>query len=265
MRIDHFSINSNGRDFVVGDLHGCIRQLYSALTQLNFDSMRDRVFSVGDLVDRGIDNLLALKLINEPWFYSVLGNHEVMHMDEDFECDHHNGMEWATRFLRDRNRGKPLDQDAQDYFELVARFKTLPIAIEIETVHGLMAVVHAEVSPVIEQWHVARQLMEEVKSNELSKSSFIWGRKRYQEIGAYFDPDEHVDGVTYIFTGHTPVNEPTWHGNHLNIDTGLVFGILGRMDLHEQPALTMVELTELKQYRFPIKYGDVCAFVVEDL
>lgn len=264
-RLVQLAKNTKGNDYVVGDLHGCIRQLYTALTQLNFDPSRDRLISVGDLVDRGIDNLMALKLINEPWFYAVLGNHEVMHMDEDFEFDHNNGMEWATSYVRERNRAKALDQDAKEYFKLVARFKNLPIAIEIETEHGLMVVLHAEVTPVIQEWSLARELIEAVKDHQLCKSDFLWGRKRYQVISSYFDPDEYVDGVTYIFTGHTPVNQPTWHGNHLNIDTGLVFGILGKMDLHEEPALTLVNLTQLKQYRFPVKYGDVLDFVVEDL
>ncbi len=265
-RLVHLAKNTQGNDYVVGDLHGCIRQLYTALTQLNFDPSRDRLISVGDLVDRGIDNLMALKLINEPWFYAVLGNHEVMHLNQDFDHAVSNGMDWALRFVRDKAKNQPtLDDQTPVYFELLEAFKRFPIAYEIETEHGLMVVLHAEVTPVIQEWSLARDLIEAVKDHQLCKSDFLWGRKRYQVISSYFDPDEYVDGVTYIFTGHTPVNQPTWHGNHLNIDTGLVFGILGRMDLNEEPALTFVNLTQLKQYRFPVKYGDVLDFVVEDL
>ena len=68
--------NDIGRDFVVGDLHGCVDALRYLLREIGFDGARDRLFSVGDLVDRGTDSLAAVDLIDKPWFYPVLGNHE---------------------------------------------------------------------------------------------------------------------------------------------------------------------------------------------
>ena len=40
-------LNREGRDFVVGDVHGCFRTLDRALTALAFDPSRDRLFGVG--------------------------------------------------------------------------------------------------------------------------------------------------------------------------------------------------------------------------
>lgn len=74
-------VNTQGTDYVLGDLHGCYSLLQEALDQVNFDPARDRVFSVGDLVDRGPDSLKCLQLLKQPWFYAVLGNHELMLMD----------------------------------------------------------------------------------------------------------------------------------------------------------------------------------------
>lgn len=45
--------NHAGRDFVVVDLHGCLDQLEALLKAIGFDPARDRLFSVGNLVDRG--------------------------------------------------------------------------------------------------------------------------------------------------------------------------------------------------------------------
>lgn len=70
--------NAKGRDLVVGDLHGHRSLLEKALDQISFDPRCDRVVSVGDLIDRGPESLATLSLIEEPWFYSVLGNHELM-------------------------------------------------------------------------------------------------------------------------------------------------------------------------------------------
>ena len=45
--------NTKGRDFVVGDLHGTIHLLQVLLEQVKFDPADDRLFSGGDLIDRG--------------------------------------------------------------------------------------------------------------------------------------------------------------------------------------------------------------------
>ena len=68
--------NTEGRDFIVGDIHGCYRKLMNQLKKINFNKEKDRLFSVGDLIDRGPDSLKCLELMYEPWFYGVLGNHE---------------------------------------------------------------------------------------------------------------------------------------------------------------------------------------------
>lgn len=70
--------NTSGRDFAVGDLHGCRAMLDTLLAHAAFDRQKDRLFSVGDLVDRGPDSMGCLALIGEPWFFPVLGNHDAM-------------------------------------------------------------------------------------------------------------------------------------------------------------------------------------------
>ena len=69
--------NEAGRDFVVGDLHGHRELLERQLEQMGFNTHFDRLFSVGDLIDRGPHSLATLALIEEPWFHAVLGNHEL--------------------------------------------------------------------------------------------------------------------------------------------------------------------------------------------
>ena len=51
--LERFERNESGRDLVVGDIHGMFPHLSALLAQLEFDESRDRLFSVGDLVDRG--------------------------------------------------------------------------------------------------------------------------------------------------------------------------------------------------------------------
>lgn len=76
-----FNRNPQGRDFVVGDLHGHFSALELMLVQINFNPKRDRVFAVGDLIDRGPESWRVVEFLNYPWFNSVLGNHEQMLID----------------------------------------------------------------------------------------------------------------------------------------------------------------------------------------
>ena len=48
-----FGQNPDGRDYVVGDIHGMFHHLEVLLNDIGFDEDCDRLFSVGDLVDRG--------------------------------------------------------------------------------------------------------------------------------------------------------------------------------------------------------------------
>jgi serine/threonine protein phosphatase 1 len=55
--------NTQGTDYVVGDLHGCFKLLERLLADVQFDKANDRLFSVGDLADRGPDCVLCPKIL----------------------------------------------------------------------------------------------------------------------------------------------------------------------------------------------------------
>ena len=55
-----FDKNTHGTDYIVGDIHGHYERLMSQLGELNFDFACDRLFCVGDLIDRGPDSSKAV-------------------------------------------------------------------------------------------------------------------------------------------------------------------------------------------------------------
>lgn len=69
--------NAKGRDFVVGDLHGCVPALHAQLQRMGFDKNHDRLICTGDLVDRGPQSPEALALLGEPWFFAEIGRAHV--------------------------------------------------------------------------------------------------------------------------------------------------------------------------------------------
>lgn len=209
-----FKQNKNGHDFVVGDIHGCYSILMKSLESIEFDFKNDRLFCVGDLIDRGPENFQCLSLLDEVWFHTVIGNHEDMmcrsiynyntfNETSDQRLWYMNGGIWYENLYVEQR--KKVDDY---YFE---KIMSLPISIEIEMDNEQkVGIVHAEVKDG--NWHSL------TNHNSESVGTALWGRTRIS-----YGIDKPVSNMQYVIHGHTPVDEPYWLGNCLYIDTGVVY------------------------------------------
>ena len=141
-----FEPNLKGRDFVIGDLHGSRLAFENLLKNLSFDETVDRMFSVGDLVDRGEDSHWCLSLIRNSWFHSVYANHEQL-MYEAFSGEPYgiwwldNGGSWglSARLVADTLRagGTPAITDEEyDIIDLQALVQELPMMMTVNMKDG---------------------------------------------------------------------------------------------------------------------------------
>lgn len=192
--------NRAGRDFVVGDIHFKSRELHKGLQALGFDKSVDRLMAVGDLIDRGPGMLDGLKLLGEPWFFTVKGNHEQMLIDA-YRANPHlpysaQGARW---WLTIDDESKPMVIDKLD---------SLPLAIEVKTSRGVVGVVHADV-PVGLAWNDFTQSLDNPQIQDVA----LWGRERIKK--------HHrggVPGAWRVCVGHTWIPHSLRLGNVLALD-----------------------------------------------
>ena len=249
--------NKRGRDFCIGDLHGCHAMLQRLLKAVGFNVRRDRLFSVGDLVHRGPSSTQCLRLVKEDWFYPVMGNHEAMQMGA-YRGEFFDGRSVFSMCEFDGPED-PLRPGMPDQAEMEALLGRLPLAIEFPLRDGRrIGVVHAGL-PNPWTWTDVRAMTEQ--DDRLydrygnAQKRLLWDRQPLTAAAVAALPDieaklhtlypaatrydymqatQPVAELDLLVSGHTTLlGKPLLMNNRLYIDTGA-----GMWD----GRLTMVEL-----------------------
>jgi len=198
-----------GRTVLVGDVHGCRRELDSLLDAVDF-GVGDRLVLVGDVLARGPDSLGVLDLLRCTGALFVRGNHEA----KVLSC--RDGDEVAGEHLDLAKSLRPVDW---------VLLECAPLVIDLPE-HGLR-VVHAGLDPrkPIEQQSprtVVRMRTIDVSGRPQASRTAgrLWGRS--------------YAGPPHVVFGHNAVDGLQLHRWATGLDTGCVYG--GRLTALVLPA-----------------------------
>lgn len=215
--------------YAISDVQGCFDELQALLARIGYERDRDRLWFVGDLVNRGPKSLQVLRFVKALDAITVLGNHD-LHLITQFEG-----------FEKKRKDDTFTDVlEAPDAKELIDWLRTRPLM----HVEGNWAMVHAGLLP---QWTIdsASSLAAEVESALAAPSyrdflAHMYGSKpvRWDESLSGWDrlrvivnamtrmrfckPDGEMDFHT---TGKTPPpGFLPWHQTRKGAERQIVFG-----------------------------------------
>ena len=134
-------------DYAIGDIQGCYEPLMRLLDHLDFNEKADRLWLVGDLVNRGPESLAVLRFLHQlPLAPMItLGNHDLHLLQRIFVPDlaypgQHKAEEWLNDVLA-----------AEDVLELGNWLRQQSILVHDPVLNVVMT--HAGIPPV---WNLAQ-------------------------------------------------------------------------------------------------------------
>jgi len=234
VKIDLLDIPETANIFIVGDVHGRYSMLNNVLYHSGYEDGRDYLFAVGDLIDRGDENLKVIQFFTggHPRRFSTMGNHEEMVLDP------------RSRDMWLQNGGyETLMELHNNFFDeewLQHQLKNLPYIIDVTTKKGVFRIVHAEIP-----CHTTEKEFQEEVLKQYSSiwETLLWSRRNsviFRDRQFLKDDDprtnivEKMEGMmaevvnslennheVLCFTGHTPVKDPVILPNKINLDLGM--------------------------------------------
>jgi hypothetical protein len=219
---------SDGRTVVLGDLHGCSKELRQLLTE--HLRPKDQLFAVGDLINRGPDPRGVLDLVREHEIRCVMGNHE------DGLLRWRRGERRQIKAYENRTVALLRPED-WEFIETLPLYRRLPSG-------GL--VVHAGVDPRLPVEKNSRGVLLNLRCLDR------WGRMNYRTERGWDPWPVHypVEAGPFVIFGHNARRDVRRWANAICIDTGCVYG--GRLTAYILEEDRCVQVQAHRVYYDPI-------------
>lgn len=241
---------------IIGDVHGCYDELLDLLALLGYqpDEMsgemsRDvpamrhphgrRVVFVGDLVDRGPKITetvtLARRMVDAGQAFCVPGNHDnkLLRYLRGHQVQIAHGLGASISQIGALPEGERADWIAayERFFGAMGTHLLLDGGQLVIAHAGIREVDHGHDSPRIRAFTLY---------------GLPTGEKDALGLPIRVNWAADYTGAAVIVYGHTPIVEPVWQHNTINIDTGCVFG--GRLTALRWPERELISVPALRVY-----------------
>jgi protein phosphatase len=226
---------------IVGDVHGCFEELLELMGQLGYNVSTEadrylvtvpegrRLVFVGDLVDRGPGTPQVLRLVSgmveAGQAFCVPGNHDVKLVKALKGRDVQ-----LTHGLADSMQ--QLEKESPEFRQQMAKFLDGLISHYLFD-DGKLVVAHAGLKESM-QGRGSGAVREFALYGETTGETDEFG------LPARYNWAADYRGKALVVYGHTPVPEPLWLNNTVNLDTGCVFG--GSLSALRYPEREMVSV-----------------------
>jgi len=217
VKVAHLAANTQGRDFVIGDLHGSPALLRARMEEVAFNPAIDRILSVGDLIDRGPDSPGALALLDHPWFYAVCGNHDQALIDVTLYAQDPAGWlsmggEWVLKHTQDER------------LDWALRLSMLPHILVIGAGRARYQLVHGSAVDVMGNVLSDEEIDAAADADYIQPERLQWSRaltEYYRQTHGEVRRLPHVKrDLSLTFVGHTVVMKPGMMLSHYFCDGG---------------------------------------------
>lgn len=240
--------NIHGPFDIIGDIHGCLDELVLLLQQLGYKKESEQwlhpegrkpVF-LGDLVDRGPDSPGVLKLVmpmvKAGLAWCVPGNHDdkLKRWLIGKQVHIRHGLEATVAQLAGET-----DEFRKEIVDFVDGLISHYVFDD-----GKLVVAHAGMKESM-QGRGSGAVREFALYGETTGETDEFGLPvRYNWAAEY-------KGKAMVVYGHTPVPDPQWLNNTIDIDTGCVFG--GRLTALRYPEKELVSVQAARVYSEPVR------------
>jgi bis(5'-nucleosyl)-tetraphosphatase (symmetrical) len=144
--------------WIVGDVHGCVRELDDLLKLIRFDPGTDTLWSCGDLVNTGPESARVLRLFRDVGGKGVLGNHDIYAL-----------LARAGKVPRRKDKLEELFA-ADDVDPLLAILHDAPVCVFFRREQGRdICLLHAGVNPT---WRGIEEVATQLESKERNDEWF---------------------------------------------------------------------------------------------
>ncbi|MCC9135315.1 metallophosphoesterase [Pontibacter silvestris] len=247
-------LNEHGPFHILGDIHGCFKELVALLCRLGYsikfnDELQKyevgapkgyKAIFVGDLVDRGPNSpevlRLVMDMVEQQIALCVIGNHDdkLSRMMKGHKVQVRYGLELTIEQMEKYDRA---------FHIRVKKFLSkLPYYIILD--NGKLLIAHAGLQ---ERLHG--------KNGKGVRGLCLYGPTTSKTddngLPVRLDWAAEYCGKAIVIYGHSPVKQPVWRNNTINIDTGCVFG--GRLTAISYPDNEITSIEAFKTYAEPMR------------